>query len=100
VRDAQPKLKAQAVECLGISPDDSTEQKRFDEKLGLGYPLLSDLEHHIASAYGVWGEKQIFGKKSQGIIRSAFLIDEQGRVAQSWYKISPEKTIPELMKVL
>jgi thioredoxin-dependent peroxiredoxin len=100
VRDAQPRLKELGVACLGISPDDSAVQKTFDEKLGLGYPLLSDREHHIASAYGVWGEKQTFGKTSQGIIRSAFLIDEQGRVAHAWYKISPDNTIPELMKVL
>jgi peroxiredoxin Q/BCP len=100
VRDAQPKLKELSVACLGISPDDPTEQKKFDDKLGLGFPLLSDKDHSIASAYGVWGEKQMFGKQIDGIIRSAFLIDAQGKIAHTWYRITPDKTVPELMKVL
>jgi peroxiredoxin Q/BCP len=54
----------------------------------------------VAKAYAVWGEKSMYGKKYMGIVRSAFLIDEKGRVIQPWYNISPKKTVPEAMKAL
>src|SRR5512135_3601898 len=63
---------------VGISPDASARQKKFDEKYGLGFPLLADTEHTAAEAYGVWGEKKNYGRTYMGIIRSAFLIDEKG----------------------
>ncbi len=62
--------------------------------------MLSDENHKVAEAYGAWGEKKMYGKTVKGIIRSAFLIDETGRVTKAWYKISPKKTIPELMAAL
>jgi peroxiredoxin Q/BCP len=62
--------------------------------------LLSDPDHKVAQAYGVWGEKKMYGKTFMGIIRSSFLIDENRNIENSWYKISPQNTIPELMKVL
>jgi peroxiredoxin Q/BCP len=100
VRDALPELKKLGVSALGISPDEPAEQKSFDEKYKLGYPLLSDPDHRVASAYDVWGQKEMFGKTLEGIIRSAFLIDPKGRIAQAWYKISPEATMPALLKAL
>ena len=100
VRDALPKLKSLATEALGISPDKPTQQKKFDEKHQLRFPLLSDQDHTVAEAYGAWGEKTMYGKKYMGIIRSAFLIDEKGKILHAWYKISPKKTIPELLKAL
>ncbi len=66
----------------------------------LGFSLLSDPDHKIAEAYGVWGEKKMYGKTFMGIIRSSFLIDENGNIENTWYKISPKNTVPELMKVL
>jgi thioredoxin-dependent peroxiredoxin len=100
VRDALPKLKSLDISVMGISPDHKDEPKKFAEKLGLQYPLLCDTDHRIASDYGVWGEKQAFGRKTEGVVRSSFLIDEQGRIQHAWYQISPQETIPELMKVL
>lgn len=100
MRDALPQLQASGVAAVGISPDPPTQQKRFDEKYGLGFPLLSDTDHTIADAYGVWGEKKMYGKTFMGIVRSAFLIDEKGRIQQAWYNISPKETIPELFKAL
>lgn len=85
---------------VGISPDRPELQKKFDDKFQLGFPLLSDPDHAVADAYGTWGEKSMYGKKFMGIIRSAFLIDEKGKVQQAWYKISPKKTVPELLKAL
>jgi thioredoxin-dependent peroxiredoxin len=100
VRDALPKLKALDVAVFGISPDTEDVQRKFHEKLGVGFPLLCDTEHRIAAEYGVWGEKEVSGKKVEGVIRSSFLIDEEGKIAYAWYKISPQDTVPALMKVL
>ncbi len=100
MRDARPRLAKQGVAVIGISPDAPRTQKKFDAKHSLGYPLLSDPEQRIAEAYGVWGEKKMYGKTYMGIIRSAFLVDAEGRVAAAWYKISPKNTVPELLRVL
>jgi thioredoxin-dependent peroxiredoxin len=85
---------------LGISPDLPSAQKRFAEKNGLEYDLLSDPDHKTAVAYGAWGEKTMYGKKSQGIIRSSFLVDEKGIIIETFYKISPADTIPKALNAL
>ena len=84
---------------LGISPDKPAKQKKFDTKYGLGFPLLADEDHAVAEAYDVWTEKSMYGKKYMGILRSAFLIDEKGKVAQAWYKVSPADTAKNLLAV-
>ena len=81
---------------VGISPDPPARQQKFDVKYGLGFPLLADEDHAVADAYGVWAEKSMYGKKYMGIVRSAFLVDEKGRVEQAWYKVSPKDT-PRLL---
>jgi peroxiredoxin Q/BCP len=85
---------------IGISPDKPDKQKKFDEKYGLGFPLLSDPDHEVAEAYGVWGEKKLYGKAYMGIVRSAFLVDENGKIEQAWYKVSPKDTPKNLLKAL
>jgi peroxiredoxin Q/BCP len=85
---------------LGISPDKPAKQKKFDEKYGLGFPLLADEDHTVAEQYGAWGEKSMYGKKYLGIIRSAFLVDEKGNIAQAWAKISPKDTPKNLLEAL
>jgi len=85
---------------IGISPDQPEKLAKFDAKYSLGFTLLSDPEHTVADAYGVWGEKKLYGKAYLGIIRSAFLIDEQGKIAEAWYKISPKDTPKNLLKAL
>jgi peroxiredoxin Q/BCP len=85
---------------LGISPDLPEKQKKFDLKYSLGFPLLSDPDHAVAEAYGVWGEKKLYGKAYMGIIRSAFLVDEKGKIEQAWYKVSPKDTPKNLLKAL
>lgn len=100
MRDALPELTAAGVAVIGISPNDIPQQKKFDDKHGLGFPLLSDRDHRIAERYGVWGEKKMYGKTFMGIVRSAFLIDEAGNLAATGYKISPKNTVPTLMKWL
>lgn len=85
---------------VGISPDEPDKQARWDAKHGLGFPLLSDPDHAVADAYGVWGEKKLYGRAYLGIIRSAFLVDERGKVEQAWYKISPKDTPKKLLAAL
>jgi peroxiredoxin Q/BCP len=85
---------------LGISPDTPAKQKKFDTKYSLGFPLLADEDHSVAEAYGSWGERSMYGRKYMGIIRSAFLIDEKGKVEQAWPKISPKDTPTKLLAAL
>ncbi len=100
VRDALTPLKAAGTAAVGISPDEPADQKRFDEKFKLGFPLLCDTDHAVAEAYGAWGEKSMYGKTYLGIIRSAFLIDESGRIAGAWPKASPKDTVPNVQSLL
>ena len=95
-----PSWRTWGLSALGISPDPADLQKKFDAKHSLGFPLLSDPDHAVAEAYGVWGEKSMYGKKYEGIIRSAFLIDENGIIIQAWYKVSPEQTVPKAREAL
>lgn len=94
IRDARTELAELGVAAVGISPDKPNAQKKFAGKYGLGFPLLSDPDHTAAQAYGAWGEKSMYGKKYEGIIRSSFLIDETGKVLGAWYKVKPEDTVP------
>ena len=98
LRDVADQIGDTAI--IGISPDKPTAQKKFDTKYGLGFPLLADEDHAVAEAFGAWGEKSMYGKKYMGIVRSAFLIDETGKVEQAWPKISPKDTPTNLLKAL
>src|SRR5881409_1732101 len=98
LRDVMPKVGKAVV--LGISPDKPAKQKRFDDKYGLGFPLLADEDHSVAEAFDVWQEKSMYGRKYMGILRSAFLVDEKGKIEEAWYKISPKDTATALTKSL
>ncbi|MDD3580581.1 MAG: thioredoxin-dependent thiol peroxidase [Desulfobacca sp.] len=100
IRDAREELADLGLVVVGISPDGTGPQRKFDDKYGLNFPLLSDQDHAIAEAYGVWGEKTMRGKKYLGVIRSSFLIDENGNIIQPWYKISPKDTVPRAVQAL
>jgi peroxiredoxin Q/BCP len=100
VRDALADLAALGVDAVGISPDPAEKQKKFDAKYSLGFPLLADEDHTVAEAYGVWGEKSMYGKKYMGIIRSAFVIDEKGKIVDAFYKVSPKDTVPKVRAAL
>jgi peroxiredoxin Q/BCP len=100
VRDAMPDLKTAGVAAVAISPDEPPALKKFDNAHGLGFPLLSDANHKVAEAYGVWGEKSMYGKKFMGIIRSSFLLDEDGVVIEAWYKVKPADTVPKALAAL
>lgn len=98
LRDVAPRLGDTAV--VGISPDQPAKLERFDARYGLGFPLLSDPDHAVADSYGAWGEKKNYGRTYMGIIRSAFLVDEKGDLAQVWPKVSPKDTAANLLRAL
>jgi len=98
LRDVMPKVGDTVV--LGISPDKPAKQKKFDDKYSLGFPLLADEDHAVAEKFDVWTEKSMYGRKYMGILRSAFLIDEKGKIEQAWYKVSPQDTASNLLKSL
>jgi peroxiredoxin Q/BCP len=95
LRDHRQEFAGLGVAVVGISPDEPTKQLAFDEKYSLGFPLLADTDHAVAEAWGTWGEKTYGGKTYLGIIRSSFLVDEDGRIERAWYKVKPENTVPE-----
>lgn len=85
---------------IGISPDEPATQLKFDEKYELGFTLLADTEKKVSKAYKVWKKKSMYGREYMGIERSAFLIDEKGKILHAWYKISPKDTPLFLLEAL
>lgn len=98
LRDIAGEIGDTAI--IGISPDKPAKLARFDEKYSLGFTLLSDEDHAVAEAFGVWVEKSMYGKKYMGVQRSSFLIDGTSRVQRAWPKISPADTPTELLRAL
>ena len=98
LRDVMPKVGDTVV--LGISPDKPAKQKKFDDKYSLGFPLLADEDHAVAEKFDVWTEKSMYGRKYMGILRSAFLVDEKGKIAEAWYKVSPKDTTTNALAAL
>lgn len=91
--------KAKAV-VLGISPDPPERHAKFAEKYGLPFKLLSDEKHAVAVKYGVWGEKKLYGRVFEGVHRSTFLIDEEGRVAKVWPKAKAAGHAQEVLRAI
>ena len=100
VRDRGAEYRAAGARVIGVSPDTVEAEKKFADKFDLDFTLLADADHSVAEAYGAWGEKSMYGKKYMGILRSAFLIDEKGKVAEAWYGISPKDTPANLLQAL
>ena len=86
-RDAQAKFEAKDAVILGVSPDSVKSHDKFKEKFNLPFTLISDEDHKIAEAYGVWQEKSMYGRKYMGIQRSTFVIDEKGKIAAIYDKV-------------
>jgi peroxiredoxin Q/BCP len=82
---------------LGVSPDKPAKQAKFDEKYGLGFPLLADEDHAVAEAYEVWTEKSMYGKKYMGILRNTYLVGADGKVLKEYVKVKPEEHAAELL---
>jgi peroxiredoxin Q/BCP len=92
-RDEYQKIQAAHAEVVGVSPDPLDALRKFRAKNDLPFVLLSDPDHAVAETYGVWGEKKMYGKSFMGIIRSHFIIDEEGRIVDAQIKVSPKQSV-------
>lgn len=99
-RDNFPVIEAAGAVVLGISPDPVDRLAKWRAKEKLPYNLLSDTDHAVADAYGVWGEKKNYGRVYEGIIRSHFIIDADGRLEDVQYKVSPQKSVENALRQL
>jgi peroxiredoxin Q/BCP len=100
LRDAQADFDRVGAIVLGVSPDSVESHAKFRDKYALGFRLLSDRDHSAADAYGAWGEKTNYGKTSMGIIRSAFVIGEDGKIVLAKYNVKPAATAPGALAAL
>ena len=85
--DNLQQFRQAQVTVLGVSPDGADSHQAFRAKHGLTFALLTDADHAVMDQYGAWGEKVRYGKTSIGVLRSTFLVDEQGRIARAWYNV-------------
>ena len=99
-RDNLSQLNSLGIKVVGVSPDSVNSHKKFREKYNLNFTLLSDPDHSVASAYGAYGEKKMYGKTKMGIIRSTFLIDEEGRLQKAWYNVKAKGHVEKILKEL
>jgi peroxiredoxin Q/BCP len=90
VRDRDADYAKAGARVLGVSPDEVADVKKFAEKFDLEFTLLADADHAVAEAYGVWGEKSMYGRKYMGASRATFLIDPEGKIARVFPKVSPK----------
>ena len=90
----------QGATVLGVSPDSTESHSRFRDKFKINFPLLADTDHALAESYGAWREKNMYGKKSMGVVRSTFLIDAQGKVAQVWKKVNVDGHDQQVLEAL
>lgn len=99
-RDHYPAIERQNAVVLGVSPDGEKSHQKFKQKYSLPFPLLVDSDHAIAQSFGAWGEKTMYGKKYQGVIRSHFVIDESGRLMDVQYNVSPNDSAAKALPIL
>lgn len=96
-RDAKERIEALGARVLGVSKDSLASHAKFREKHGLNFPLLSDPEGTMIEAYGAWGEKVLYGKRSMGIIRSTVILDPKGKVVAHFPKVKVKGHVDEVI---
>lgn len=95
-RDRHARLQSADTVVLGVSPDSVASHEKFAAKFELPFTLLSDPDHAVCEKYGVWVEKNMYGKKSMGVQRATFLIDREGKIAAVWPKVKVEGHVDEV----
>lgn len=100
LRDAFPRLEAVNAVVLGLSPDQPADLKKWQQEENLPYDLLSDPDHRVLDEWGVWGEKSMYGKTYMGVIRSHWIIDENGIIADAQVKVSPAESVERATQFL
>ncbi|HEY1353344.1 MAG TPA: peroxiredoxin [Ktedonobacteraceae bacterium] len=99
-RDANHEMQKRGVVVLGVSADDLASHQQFAEKYGLPFPLLADTDTTVSQLYGVWKEKNLYGKKYLGVSRETFLIDKEGIVRKVWRKVSAAEHAQEVLQAI
>jgi len=100
IRDVYADFRARGAVVLGVSPDDEASHVKFKQKYSLPFTLLADPGHEVAEKYGVWKERNLYGKKSMGIERSTFVIDADGNVAKAMRRVKPDTHAANVLAVL
>jgi len=100
IRDVYADFRERGAVVLGVSPDDEASHVKFKEKYSLPFTLLADPEHKVAEQYGVWKERNLYGKKSMGIERSTFVIDADGNVAKTMRRVKPDTHAADVLAAL
>lgn len=98
LRDNFSLLKKQGITVLGVSPDEEKKHKKFEAKYELPFTLLADPDHEIIDKYGVWGEKQLYGRKYMGLLRTTFLIDEKGIIRKIFARPKSKMHAEEILE--
>jgi thioredoxin-dependent peroxiredoxin len=99
-RDANREMQKRGVVVLGVSNDSVDSHKKFADKYGLSFPLLADVDTTVSQRYGVYGEKNLYGRKYMGINRETFLIDKDGIVRKIWHKVKPDDHANEVLETI
>jgi thioredoxin-dependent peroxiredoxin len=98
LRDNYGLLKQNGFEILGVSPDDTEKHQKFESKYNLPFTLLADPEHEIINKYGVWGEKNLYGNKFMGVLRTTFVIDENGKIQKIFKRPKTQEHAEEILE--
>ena len=99
-RDLHDDINGLDAEIWGVSPDGSGSHAAFRAKFGLPFTLLSDEDHAVADAYGAWQERNNYGRKYWGIVRSSYLVDPDGRIAHAWPKVKADGHAAQVLEAL
>ncbi len=95
-----PKFLEKGTIIIGVSRDSSASHKRFEEKYGLPFTLLSDPDHAVTEVYGAWKEKTLYGKKTLGVVRTTYLIDEEGNIAKAFGNVKAAENPQQMLLAL
>jgi peroxiredoxin Q/BCP len=99
-RDSLASLRAAGYEVVGISPDKPAKLAQFRERDAITFPLVSDVDRAVLTAYGAYGQKQLYGKTVTGVIRSTFVIDEAGKIERAWYNVKATGHVAKIRREL
>jgi peroxiredoxin Q/BCP len=100
LRDNLSALSARGIAVVGVSPDDAASHRKFTDKYGLNFPLIADTDHTLIQAYGVWGEKQMYGRKYMGLLRTTFVIGGDGIIRHVFHKPKVKEHAGEVLDCL
>jgi thioredoxin-dependent peroxiredoxin len=100
LRDNYDDLLGRGFKIIGASADDQKKQKKFAEKHNLPFPLIADTEKEVLKAYGAWGEKQMYGKTYEGVIRKTFVIDENGNIEKVFDKVKTKDHAAQILEAM